>query len=106
MTLTNLDKSALAQRTSEQIGWHRHGSFWVNGILVNDGCELCDLAQRWLDSQRDWRDLVAEQIRAARPMSRQNIDPHRPRDPDEADKPSLNKITRPKMKTRTNWSKR
>lgn len=36
--------------TAEAIGWHLHGRTWVWGIASGEGCQLCDDADRWLDS--------------------------------------------------------
>lgn len=37
--------------TAALIGWHQHGRQWVWGIASDEGCKLCDAADRWLSVQ-------------------------------------------------------
>ncbi len=92
--------NSTASQTVEAIGWHLHGKSWVWGVLSHDGCELCDLAERWLAEQKDWRQMLAEQIRERRaiysepvtPQPKQYVDPHQPLPVPKDDQPSLDKI--------------
>lgn len=91
---------SIASDTVESIGWHKHGRSWVWGILAHDGCDMCDLADRWLAQQKDWREMIAEQIRERRaiysepvgPPPKQFVDPHQPLPIPSTEEPSLDKI--------------
>ena len=53
------------------IDWHRHQKGWVWGVFANDGCELCDAADKW---------LAAQTPQPARPVQRGSV-PTRPTAP-------------------------
>ncbi len=100
----------LRQRTIESMGWngwHEHvydkSVSMVWGILTDDGCDLCDRAERWLTAE-EAEDIsidtfIADELRARRmrllpvmPQRVEYIDPHTPQSLEEPEKPSLDKI--------------
>lgn len=49
------------------IVWHQHpDQRWVWGVYANDGCALCDAAQRWLDRPVDAEPVPARSVREAK----------------------------------------
>lgn len=110
---------SLRQETIESIGWkgwHEHvydGTVaMVWGIRPDDGCELCDLAEAWLEKEQAKTERDAVDLQQAirerrnrftvisgglllpdvRPDPVQYIDPHKPQAVSTNDAPSLEKI--------------
>lgn len=97
---------SLYSDTVALIGWHRHVNAWVWGVCSQDGCDLCDRIERWLNTQPnrgfdiDWQEAVKQEIRLRReimlPQPTVFVDPHEPREVPKEETPSMDKIERKK----------